>query len=318
MIFGDSKFTLRNRAAKTADASDKEREIEAATDVAIAAIEKRVSEANTISNENPYRARASFGYTDVLKETLYRSEIYEWFDGALKKIDDVLSILGTDPKRHPLFAARKKLLDAYSTVEASTQNIQSTIRRDEDAIYHSRLLPERGVENAFVTQRQIVEMNRATPEQAEDATWDSVSVAKLNTEALVNKMETEGSGRYFLHAFPQISLEKGHIANAIGGDALLGGFQMSRDRAGVINFTAEHGDEHSTQFYLQFGNGVGGGVLFPSEVLLQNYTFINLPYAKDLKWTSSEWRMYGPPNNPKSPLHVIPLNQGICFFQPRR
>ena len=295
--------------------SSPETEIESAAASAISIIESRVSVAKSTEGENPYRARSTFGYADLIQEDLYRSEVYGVYNRAMQKIDGYLRTLTTNAQEHPLFATRKKLVDAYSGVETSAGDVQTVIKQSEDSIYQSSLIPERGVENAFVTKRQIVEMNRATPEQSDESVWDAASVAKLSTEELVARMESQGSGRYFLHAFPEISLEKGHIANAIGGDALLGGFQVSRDRAGVINFTAEHGNEHSTQFYLQFGNGVGGGVLFPAEVLLQNYAFINLPYAEDLKWTSSEWRVHGPRNNPRSPLHVIPLNQGICFFR---
>ena len=176
-------------------------------------------------------------------------------------------------------------------------------------------MTERGIERSFTTADQIVKMNRATIEQRDEKVWDATEIAKLDIDGLKQRMEASGSGRYFLHAFPQVSLENGHITNGIGGDALLGGFKQSRDYGRAINFTAEHGSEHATQFYLGLGGGIGGGVLYPAEVLLQNYAFLNLPYLEDLRATSGEWRVFGPINNPTSQLHVIPLNLGVCFFR---
>jgi len=291
--------------------------LETLVSTTIKTLERIQIEAENLLLENPYRAINLIGYggKDATQFDRYlHSESFNVFNSALETIDASLRAAGDNEEKASLLESREELFSAMEKVEAISIVAKNAVEGIESRIRNAPLRAERGVEDASITKDQLIEMNRSTIEQEHETLWDSDSLKDLSLEEYTKNMETQGSGRYFLHAFPEVSLKKGHIANGVGGDALLGGFEISRDHGRQINFTCEDENKEINQFYSQFSEGVTGGVLYPAEALLTNYAYTNLPYRKDLKWTSSEWRIIGPGKNPKSPLHVVPLNLGICFF----
>lgn len=302
------KSSTISQAIPTGVSPDEAESLEWLADTTERSLQDAATAAAVLQEEDPYRARVLLG-----PDIMYESQNFRLYMDALNAVDSVIVRAGLEEqKTHPLWISRQRIVAAYLKVESLAKQLSAKLHDLNLKISTAPIIVERGVEGRFVTGEQIVRMNEKSSERPQE-TWDLGPLMDMDLPAFTEHINNEGSGRYFLHAFPEVSIRNGHIADALGGDALLGGFESSRDR-GPINFTAEEGTEHATQFYLGLGAGIGGGVLYPAEAILQNYAFINLPYLKNLTSTSSEWRIYGPTDNPASPLHVVPLRLGVCFF----
>jgi len=220
-----------------------------------------------------------------------------------------VSIEPTDPVYNMLTNARSQLTTHITSLRDRKDTVKAKIANLETAITMSDIEPERNV-TALETAKNIIEINRQTVKVPERI-WDMAGIEDLSTDQVVALINAQGSGRYFLHSFPEISIQNGYITTGVGGG---GEFASVRgDSSDHINFTCEQPLSRGIRpFYGTLGN-LTGGVFYPAEVMLENYPFINLPYSRS-SGTSSEWRSYAPSDKPKSTTHHIPLRAGVCFF----
>ncbi len=261
---------------------------------------------------NPFRF-TQFAYDGTIKKKGY--ELLNQLNGCVQ------NTFGMDHTQEAKIKdIRSQLISYLSQLEDITNMIitESDKIREDIIKCTFKIDAERGVSQEE-TVKNINLINEQTGWVSETDSWSSQKVQEMSTEELTEHINRVGSGRYFLHSFPKVSLKNGVICTGIGGHHQLGGFETIRDGPGGIDidFSCEH-DMENAGFYGTISE-FEGNIFFSAEVILENYAFINLPYSlaykgKERDWTSSEWRLYGPPTNPMSRLHIVPLRLGICFF----
>ncbi|MFA7208684.1 MAG: hypothetical protein WC120_00205 [Parcubacteria group bacterium] len=254
---------------------------------------------------NPYKAKK---YTDF--------NVFEHNMEIINRMSKIiLAMKQLDVSTDEIEAEYNSFQNYYQKINIISEAVKLAIAQIERELWNCEISPERNI-SVDETRQNMLSICRKS-EQYADGLWNLDEIAKSTADELVVHINTNGSGRCFLHSFPEISIENGYITTSMGAGE---NFKHVRgDSRCWINFSCESSvSGYDKSFYGTLNTKLSGGVYYPAEVILENYPFINLPYddGKDHAkiWTSSEWRSYAPRDNAKSKFHRIPLNLGICFF----
>ncbi len=169
----------------------------------------------------------------------------------------------------------------------------------------------------YSDDEEIIEFYRELPHNP----WNPDFIKSLNMKKYKALLRAFASKRLFGHNFPVISLKNSYICNGVYHKGE--GFEQQRDLGPAINFTCERPwSEYKFGFY--GGNATNGNVLFPAEVILQNFSFVRLPYEtyrdddyNETYQATTEFRIYGKETDNKEEdekLNKIDLDLGILFL----